>query len=154
MSHHPPSIRFPAFYLGSLTAPSGAKVVLEMIAEASTRGRRFAPGIRSLAELVDRSPRTVLRQLAVLQSRGWVRAIRRGKKLTTIYRLSRALWGRLTGRPARPYARPLQTTLSALTGRLAARLSGWEVYTDGPDRAEREILRGTAWPVAEGAARL
>lgn len=104
MSHHPLKIRTPALYFGSLSLPSGSAVLLEMIASVNVSGGRFHPGQDRLAELRHCTRRTIIRQLKVLAARGYIRVIRRGKKLTNVYRLSRSLWGRLTGQltPKRP----------------------------------------------------
>ena len=132
LSSHPPKVRFPAFYLASLTAPAGSRVILSAITDACLRGRRFAPGQRSLGELVHRTARTVRRQLRVLVERGWVRAIRRGRRLTTIYRLSRSLFARLTGRPPRPDWGPYQQPLAGLVGALVGRLAADRSRPGGP----------------------
>lgn len=108
-SHHFPRIEAPALYLGSLTLPAGSKVLLAMVAERCVRGQTFCPSQRRLGEMVRRRRETISRQLAVLRMHGWIRIIRRGKKLTNVYRLSRELWGRLMGRPASPRPNPQQS---------------------------------------------
>lgn len=114
MSHHLPRLQVPALYFGSLTMPSGAAVLLEMIASVSVTGRKFRPSQHKLADMRHCSRRTIIRQLKLLSERGYVRVIRRGRRLTNVYRLSRSLWGRLTGKVARFARHSIQGELASL----------------------------------------
>jgi hypothetical protein len=107
-------IRDPALYIACLDAPKGALVLLEAIVPICLKDRIFSPGQAKLGVMMHRSPRTIIRYVKVLRERGWLRVIRRGKKLTNIYRLGRTLWRRLTGRVASRAPRELQDVLYRL----------------------------------------
>lgn len=97
MSHHSPRVRAPALYLACLSTGVGPRLLLEVVAEAVLKGRVFMPSQVKLGELLHRDRRTIIRWAKAASARGWLRVVRRGKKLTNLYLLSRALWRRLTG---------------------------------------------------------
>ncbi len=112
---HPPRIYAPGLYFGSLTAGNGPKLLLVAVAEVVLRGKVFSPSQRRLGELYRRDRRSVSRWVKVGVERGWLRVVRRGRKLTNVYRLSRHLWGRLTGQ----YTSKIPSWLRSMQGRLA-----------------------------------
>lgn len=97
MSHHSRGVRAPALYLACLTTGVGPRLLLEVVAEAVLKGRVFMPSQAKLGELLHRDRRTIIRWAKAASAKGWLRVVRRGKKLTNLYLLSRALWRRLTG---------------------------------------------------------
>ncbi len=126
VSHHSLRIHTPALYFAALSMPGGAIVLLAMVASVNLRGKVFRPGQARLAELRHCSRRTIIRQLRVLVERGYVRVIRRGRRLTNIYRLSRSLWQRLTGKVT-PTRRPIeQGWLLQLDARMQARFAAMD----------------------------
>lgn len=111
---HPPKIYAPALYFGALSAPTGVRLLVAGVAERALAGKVFSPSQRRLADLYHRDRRTISRWCRVAVDRGWLRVIRRGKKLTNLYRLTRWLWGRLTGRYKSRVPTELQDTLYRL----------------------------------------
>lgn len=109
---NPPRIYAPALYFGCLTAPMGVRVMVAGIAECALRGRVFSPSQARLGELYHRDRRTISRWVQHATRCGWIRVLRRGKKLTNVYRLARYLWRRLTGQfRQRPPTREQQQLL-------------------------------------------
>ena len=111
MSHHSRAVRAPALYLACLTTGTGPRLLLEVVAEAVLKGRVFMPSQVKLGELLHRDRRTIIRWAKAASARGWLRVVRRGKKLTNLYLLSRALWRRLTGQTKPKLPSELQETL-------------------------------------------
>jgi hypothetical protein len=108
---HPPVIYAPGVYLGCLTASTGARLFIIAVAERALAGERFMPSQKRLGQLYHRSERSIRRWIRTGVEAGWLRVIRRGRKMTNLYRLSRYLWGRLTGRYKTKIPEELQTTL-------------------------------------------
>ena len=111
---HPPRIYAPALYFGSLTAGTGVRLLVAGIAERALAGQVFSPSQAKLGDMYHRDRRTIIRWVKVAVERRWVRVLRRGRKLTNVYRLSRWLWGRLTGRYTSKIPEALQGTLYSL----------------------------------------
>jgi DNA-binding MarR family transcriptional regulator len=91
-------------------------------------GKVCQPGRKALGRMLGRSPRSVGRSIAALVSAGYISRRRRGKKLTNVYRLTKALWARLTNhqvREPRQTSRPtgMQMELRAVLDRLSARFA-------------------------------
>lgn len=107
-------IREPALYIACLDAPKGALVLLEALVPIVLKERVFSPSQARLGVMMHRSPRTIIRYVRILKERGWVRVYRRGKKLTNVYRLGRALWQRLTGQLKPRVPKALQDSLYRL----------------------------------------
>lgn len=118
LSHHRPRITDPTLYLATLHAPAGARLLVGMVASVVCKGRRFQPSEARLAEMLHVSRRSIIRYSQLLQARGWLRVIRRGRRLTNVYRLSRELFHRITGQRPVPSNRPLQAHLFALGRKL------------------------------------
>lgn len=115
MSHHSGlNIRRPAWWLATVDATPGARLLLGMVAESCTHKRKVACSQVKLGELLHVGRRQVIRYVAELKAMGYLTVWRRGKKLTNVYRLSRALWARLTGRARPLHGRPRQELLTAL----------------------------------------
>jgi hypothetical protein len=108
---HPPKVYAPALYFGCLTAPTGVRLLVAGVAEAALGGKVFSPSQAKLGQLYHRDRRTILRWVKVAVGRGWIRRTRRGRTMTNVYRLSRWLWGRLTGRHASKVPKLLQDSL-------------------------------------------
>ena len=101
MSHHHPGIRFAVPYVAALPLPTLDRLLLTMVVDACLSGRTWQPRGARWGELVHRRRETVSRAVGRLQRLGYLRVIRRGRKLSNVYRLSRSLWNRLvSGRRA------------------------------------------------------
>ena len=96
----PPPIRWRSMYISALTAPLGPKMFLDDVAEVVLKGGVFSPSQASMGQHFRRDRCTVNRWVRLLVRRGWLQVRRRGRKLSNVYRLSRALWRRMTGRRA------------------------------------------------------
>jgi DNA-binding transcriptional MocR family regulator len=116
LTHHSDGLklRHPIWYIASLTISPWARLLLMQIEDAIIKDRRVRLSQASWAEQMHCSLRTVTRALKELRVHGLIRVIRRGKKLTNVYRLSRNLWGRITGRFDRAPQHPLLPYLSDL----------------------------------------
>jgi len=118
MSHHPPRIHSPALYFACLTAPTGVRQLVGVVAEAALHGQAFAPGQEKMGEMFHRDRRTMNRWCRYAVRHHWLRVIRRGRTLTNVYRLARWLWARLTGQ----WKRRLPTGVQEPLYRLGLRL--------------------------------
>ena len=83
---------------GSSRPDALAGKILVQVAATVLCHRVCQPGEASLARMHGRSTRTIRRAIDALQAAGLVDVIRRGRKLTNMLRLARALWARLTNR--------------------------------------------------------
>lgn len=70
-------------------------LILEAIVSIRMRGKRAQPGWKEMSTWIHRSTRTVARAIGVLEGKGLMRRIRRGKRLTNIYFIAGRLWRRL-----------------------------------------------------------
>lgn len=111
MSHHPPPVRAAHTYLASLTLPASCRELLHIVAEARLKRRNCTPSQARLATILHLSRRQVVRVVDRLTAAGLLRRHRRGRRLTNIYLLGRALWRRLTGQPKRRLDPDVQGTL-------------------------------------------
>lgn len=111
VSYHSHQLRAPALYASSLNGPLGTRLLIAVLFERALAGKPFTPSQAKLARLVHRSDRTVRRWLDVGVRRGWIRVVRRGRKLSNLYRLSRPLWARLVGQQPPRLPTALQATM-------------------------------------------
>jgi len=114
---HAPRIYAPAIYFGCLSAGTGVRLLVAGVAERALAGQVFSPSQAKLGQLYHRDARTIRRWLKVGVERRWLRVVRRGRKLTNVYRLARWLWGRLTGRHEARIPDELQGTLFRIGSR-------------------------------------
>jgi hypothetical protein len=114
VSHHSQRIRSWAAYTSSLTLPPLARTFLHNVGDACLRHRSYQPHQARLARSWGRDRRQVIRWVKLLEERGLLRKIRRGKKLTNVYRLARTLWNRLVGQTRPKVPSFLQQTLFRL----------------------------------------
>jgi hypothetical protein len=114
MSSHSLTIKAPALYALALNAPMGTRLLVAVLFERARAGKPFTPSQAKLARMVHRHERTVRRWLKVGAQRGWIKVIRRGRKQTNVYRLTGALWRRLTGQHPSRLPRTLQESLLRL----------------------------------------
>lgn len=116
MTNHsnPLRIKHIPWYVAALSVSPWARLMLLEIQDAVCHGRHVWLSQASWAEHLGCSPATVTRALRELREHGHIYVIRRGKMLTNLYRLSRNLWGRITGRLDRKPEHPLQPFLSRL----------------------------------------
>ena len=82
--------------LSSLPLRADATVILLNIAQLRLRGRRVCMGHRTMTGWLRRTRYTVIRALAVLETKDYIIRVRRGKKLTNLYFLSKRIWAWLT----------------------------------------------------------
>lgn len=78
--------------LSSLPLRAGPTVILLNIAQLRLRGRRVCMGHRTMTGWLRRTRWTVIRALAVLEDKDYIIRVRRGKKLTNLYFISRRIW--------------------------------------------------------------
>lgn len=138
MSGHSPTLRNPELWCASLTAPPGARLFLLSVMRAVARKQVFCPRQEALGKAMHRRGRTVRRWTKLLTERGWLRVIRRGRKLTNIYRLSRSLFYRLTGQRRRPCPADLQPVLSQFLARAGLRIE--DAFAPAPLPGFREAV--------------
>lgn len=110
-SHHPPLVQAPETYIAALSIPTLDRLLLGMVAEARLRKRNWTPSEARWGEVVHRCRETISRSVNRLARAGWLRVVRRGRRLTNIYLLSRTLWHRFTGQPRRRWDPELQGSL-------------------------------------------
>ena len=82
--------------LSSLPLRADATVILLNIAQLRLRGRRVCMGHRTMTGWLRRTRYTVIRALAVLEAKDYIIRVRRGKKLTNLYFLSKRIWAWLS----------------------------------------------------------
>ena len=82
--------------LSSLPLRADATVILLNIAQLRLRGRRVCMGHRTMTGWLRRTRYTVIRALAVLETKDYIIRVRRGKKLTNLYFLSKRIWAWLS----------------------------------------------------------
>ncbi len=82
--------------LSSLPLRGDPTLILLNIAQLRLRGRRVCMGHRTMTGWLRRTRYTVIRALAVLEAKDYIIRVRRGKKLTNLYFLSRRIWAWLT----------------------------------------------------------
>jgi len=90
--------------LSSLPLRANATVILLNIAQLRLRGRRVCMGHRTMTGWLRRTRYTVMRALTLLEEKDYIIRVRRGKKLTNLYFISRRIWawisqGRKVPRP-------------------------------------------------------
>ena len=69
--------------------------ILCAIIDMKDKGQKAQPSTRSLANLIGGSVRTVIRCIDTLVRSGYLIKVRRGCKLTNLYKISLRLWKRL-----------------------------------------------------------
>lgn len=69
--------------------------ILCAIIDMKDKGQKAQPSTRSLANLIGGSVRTVIRSIDTLVRSGYLVKVRRGCKLTNLYKISLRLWKRL-----------------------------------------------------------
>ena len=82
--------------LSSLPLRADATVILLNVAQLRLRGRRVCMGHRTMTGWLRRTRYTVIRALAVLETKDYIIRVRRGKKLTNLYFLSKRIWAWLS----------------------------------------------------------
>lgn len=82
--------------LSSLPLRANPTVILLNIAQLRLRGRHVRMGHRTMTGWLRRTRYTVIRALAVLEEKDYIIRVRRGKKLTNLYFLSKRIWAWLT----------------------------------------------------------
>jgi len=127
-----PPIRWRSMYISALTAPLGPKMFLDDVAEVVLKGGVFSPSQASMGQHFRRDRCTVNRWVRLLVRRGWLQVRRRGRKLSNVYRLSRALWRRMTGRRAPQLFR--EEWFTQLDLRMRARLADDQQAPEGHGR--------------------
>ena len=144
MSYHskglvinPPNVRHQVLYAASMkihrkgsTRPDSlAGRALILIASMCLTAKTCQPGRRALGRMFGRSERSIARSLRALVDAGYIVRRRRGRKLTNVYRLAKALWRALTNDnahrpPRRSGPTPFKLELRDYIARLAATCSG------------------------------
>ena len=147
MSHHfqrgangAPSVRYPMLYMLATKAsrmPGGqsdtlAGKVFMVVATTCCCKRKCQPGQRALGSMFGRSPRSIQRAIRALTDAGLVVKIRRGRKLTNLYRLAEWIWRRITGadRWASMPKRGLRAVADPLTAVLDKAKAAWQRTRD------------------------
>ena len=82
--------------LSSLPLRGDPTLILLNIAQLRLRGRRVCMGHRTMTGWLRRTRYTVIRALAVLETKDYIIRVRRGKKLTNLYFLSKRIWAWLS----------------------------------------------------------
>lgn len=82
--------------LSSLPLRGDPTLILLNIAQLRLRGRRVCMGHRTMTGWLRRTRYTVIRALAVLEAKDYIIRVRRGKKLTNLYFLSKRIWAWLS----------------------------------------------------------
>ena len=82
--------------LSSLPLRADATVILLNVAQLRLRGRRVCMGHRTMTGWLRRTRYTVIRALAVLETKDYIIRVRQGKKLTNLYFLSKRIWAWLS----------------------------------------------------------
>ncbi len=85
-----------SLFLSSLPLRANPTVILLNIAQLRLRGRRVHMGHRTMTGWLMRTRFTVIRTLALLEEKDYIIRVRRGKKLTNLYFLSKRIWAWLT----------------------------------------------------------
>lgn len=78
--------------LSALPLRANATVILLNIAQLRLRGRRVCMGHRTMTGWLRRTRYTVMRALTLLEEKDYIIRVRRGKKLTNLYFISRRIW--------------------------------------------------------------
>jgi DNA-binding transcriptional ArsR family regulator len=112
---------------GGRTDALAGRVFL-MVASTVLCKRKCQPGQKALGSMFGRSPRSIQRSLKALIECGVVVKIRRGRKLTNLYRLAEWIWRRITGadRWLRQPKRGLQPADNSLANILAKAREAWQ----------------------------
>ena len=95
-----------SLWLSSLPLRANPTLILVNIAQLRLRGRRVAVGHRCMTGWLRRTRFTVIRALALLEEKGYIVRVRRGKKLVNLYFLSKRIWAALT--QGRKVPRPIR----------------------------------------------